>query len=100
MRSKVIKRCRLCSSNQLNQIINFGPIPIGNNLQKNISLSLKAKKYPLLVYQCTKCYHFQLGYEVSQSILYATNYTYLSGIGKSFHNHLSKFKLFSGFLII
>ncbi len=91
MKSKDIKKCRLCFSNNLKLIINFGSVPIGNNLLRNEKLSLKAKKYPLLVYQCSECEHFQLGYEVSKSILYATNYTYLSGIGKSFHNHLSKY---------
>ena len=50
-----------------------------------------AKTYPLQVFRCKECCHFQLGFSVSPKILYATNYTYLSNIGISFVNHIKEF---------
>ena len=40
---------------------------------------------------CKSCNHFQLNISVSPNLLYATNYTYLSGIGVSFVNHIKDY---------
>ena len=37
------------------------------------------------------CGHFQLGHSVLPKILYATNYTYLSNVGKSFMEHFKSY---------
>ena len=50
-----------------------------------------AEAYPLVLEQCQKCHHFQLNSSVKPDILYATNYTYLSGIGLSFRNHIIEY---------
>ncbi len=89
--SKKFLRCRLCDSKVLEIIFDFGKVPLGNNLQSNLKGALSAKTYPLQVFRCKKCFHFQLGYSVSPDILYATNYTYLSSVGVSFVNHIKKF---------
>ncbi len=70
--------------------------------------AINADKYPLIVYKCLNCSHFQLGHSVNPKNLYATNYTYLSSIGNSFVNHMrdyakwvnNKFNLSSGSLVI
>ncbi len=92
---KLIKCCRLCQGN-LKQIINFGNVAIGNNLVKNFSKAKKVKKYPLSINNCSKCNHYQLGASIDPKILYAKNYTYLSGIGLSFLEH---FENYSNWLI-
>ena len=51
----------------------------------------QASKYPLNVYRCNDCHHFQLGVAVDPKKLYATNYTYLSAVGKSFVQHLEQY---------
>ena len=86
-----IKKCRLCDSVALNSFINFDTVALGNNLQSDIKKSEMADEYPLEVLNCQSCNHFQLSCSVSPEILYATNYTYLSGIGKSFVKHLKKY---------
>ena len=91
MRNKKITVCRLCSSKKLTEIVNFGNMPIGNNLQKSVVNSLKTKTYPLAVQKCDHCKHFQLTYEVSPNELYAKNYTYLSGVGIMFKEHLNSY---------
>ena len=93
---KKIVKCRLCSKKNLELIIDFNKIPIGNNYQKKLSYAIKAKTYHLCLKRCNDCGHFQLGHIVDKKILYATNYTYLSGVTKTFLNH---FELYSKFII-
>ena len=82
---KKIKRCRLCNSEEIKKIYNFGSIPIGNDLQKNQFQSINCQKYPLSLYKCSACNHFQLSISVNPKILYAKNYTYLTGVTKTFN---------------
>ncbi len=91
MHGKKINRCRLCSSRKIHKVINFGRIPLGNNLLTDKKQSLRAKKYPLILNNCKECNHFQLSYSVNPKILYAKNYTYLSGTGPSMVSHLKDY---------
>ena len=88
---KPIRKCRLCFSEQLEYLYNFGNVALGNNLLNNIADTLEVSKYPLAVQICNNCNHFQLTYSVDPNKLYATNYTYLSSIGASFVKHIQKF---------
>ena len=89
--SRFIVNCRLCKKNNLDVIFDFGLVPLGNNLQSSIKDSLSVDNFPLVLVQCSNCKHFQLNFSVDPKILYATNYTYLSGIGNSFRKHLKEF---------
>lgn len=91
MFGKSIKACRLCGSKKIINVINFGEVPLGNNLVSKKNLSLKVKKYPLILNCCKNCNHFQLSYSVNPKTLYAKNYTYLSGTGISMIKHLKKY---------
>ena len=86
-----VNSCRLCSQSDLIPIIDFGEVPLGNNLQSSLHLAKNVNKYRLSVNQCVNCNHFQLSDSISPNLLYATNYTYLSGIGKSFVEHINKY---------
>jgi SAM-dependent methyltransferase len=88
---KNITQCRLCNSKKIKQVYNFGLIPLGNNLQKSKLQSINCQKYPLSLMQCTKCSHFQLSISVNPKILYAKNYTYLTGVTKTFKKHFSDY---------
>ena len=88
---KNITQCRLCDSKKIKQIYNFGLIPLGNNLQKFRLQSINCKKYPLSLMQCSKCNHFQLSISINPKILYAKNYTYLTGVTKTFKKHFSDY---------
>ena len=91
LRNKYLKKCRLCQSKKLKPYFNFGKIPLGNNLETSLESAILAKTYPLYVFRCTSCNHFQLNFSVSPKQLYATNYTYLSGVGKSFVSHIEEY---------
>ena len=84
---KKIIKCRICENRKLKKIINFGNVSLGNNLRKNKKDSIRVKKYPLQLNQCLNCNHFQLSHSVNPKILYATNYTYISGVTKTFIKH-------------
>lgn len=92
-KNQIILNCRLCRHNKLKNIFDFGLVPLGNNLRANKIESLKIEKYPLSINQCLNCNHFQLNFSVDPELLYATNYTYLSGIGNSFRKHLEQFAI-------
>ncbi len=88
---KTITSCRLCSSKDLKKFVCFGDIPLGNNLLPKKNLAKNAEVYPLQINCCNSCSHFQLSTSVNPNKLYATNYTYLSGIGPSFVKHLNSY---------
>ena len=88
---KKITQCRLCNSKKIKQVYNFGLIPIGNNLQKSRLQSLLCQRYPLSLMLCSTCGHFQLSISVNPKILYAKNYTYLTGVTKTFNKHFSDY---------
>jgi SAM-dependent methyltransferase len=85
---KKIGACRLCGDDHLQQQVDFGEVPLGNNLQQTRDAAVAASSYPLALMRCGTCGHFQLGAAVDPALMYATNYTYLSGIGASFVKHL------------
>ncbi len=91
--SKYIKKCRLCGSGSLAKVLNFGKVPLGNNLGNTEKFSLRAREYPLNLVKCKSCSHFQINFSVSPNELYTTNYTYLSGIAESFLDHFEKYAL-------
>lgn len=83
-----LTNCRLCNSSNLHSVIDFGHIPLGNNLNFSKIDSLNSEKFPLEVERCNSCGHFQLSFSVNKEILYQRDYSYLSSIGKKFVDHL------------
>jgi SAM-dependent methyltransferase len=86
-----IAACRLCGATALDAIVDFGAVALGNNLLETQAEAKAATAYPLVLMRCETCGHFQLGHAVDPTILYATNYTYLTGIGASFIRHLEDY---------
>jgi 2-polyprenyl-3-methyl-5-hydroxy-6-metoxy-1,4-benzoquinol methylase len=83
--------CRLCYESHLKEVFDFGEVPLGNNLQHSLIDAFNLDQFRLNVMRCQACGHFQLGYSVSKELMYATNYTYLSGIGKAFLKHIQEY---------
>ncbi|MDP3802977.1 class I SAM-dependent methyltransferase [Brevundimonas sp.] len=88
---RAIEICRLCGGKELTHYVDFGEVPLGNNLQESTEAARGAAAYPLVLNRCDACAHFQLGHAVAPELLYATNYTYLSGIGVSFVKHFAEY---------
>lgn len=91
--SKILSNecCRLCNSSNIDVIFDFGFIPLGNNLQRDLKRAIQADDFPLVVCRCINCGHFQLGHSVAKEMMYALNYTYLSGIGEAFLRHIKDY---------
>ena len=87
----LINECRLCVSKDLKSLINFGSVALGNNLLEKKEKAEQVDEFPLEVMNCQSCNHFQLSAAVNPKILYATNYTYLSGVGQSFVKHINNY---------
>lgn len=88
---KKINLCRICGNNEFSNLINFNKIPLGNDLEVTKYKANKADTFKLAVIKCNNCNHFQLTHHVHPEKLYANNYTYLSGVGKTFLDHLNQY---------
>lgn len=74
-----VKRCKLCSSGNLIEMINFGDMPIAHKL-----LTRKEKKedyYPLIVHYCKSCGLGQIYEPIKSEVLYK-NYNYCISLWK------------------
>ncbi len=72
---KKIANCRLCGSKLPAAVINFGLVPLANNLKTLENLGKNEFKAPLMATTCKKCGSHQLLYEVDPGILFK-NYQY------------------------
>ena len=82
------KRCVLCKSKNLRQVLNFGKTPLANSYIKK--LSVKEKHYPLVCILCLDCKHLQLQHLIKPRILFE-NYMYVSGTSPVFVRHFESF---------
>lgn len=92
---RLLTQCRLCAAEELDNWLDFGLLPLGNNLQNVKTNAKKVEEYPLAVNRCRKCGHFQLSVSVHPTKLYAENYTYLSGIAASFISHFKEYSVWA-----
>ena len=80
--------CRVCSSNQLEPVIDLGDQPWCNNFLTRDQVG-KEPYYPLRVVYCHQCSTAQLDYTVKKEVMFA-DHTYLSGTTRTLSNHFAK----------
>lgn len=79
-KTKKIKFCRLCKSENLKKIYNFGNFFVSNFVtKKEINKGIKA---PLNLVHCKKCDLLQLSHSAPQEIMYKKFYWYRSSVTK------------------
>lgn len=83
--NRLIKKCRVCDSDQLQLAIDLGFQPWGNNFLKKEDVG-KEPFYPLRVIFCMVCRTPQLDYTVPKEVMFG-EHTYLSGITKTLSDH-------------
>jgi len=81
-----IKKCRVCDSKKLVEILSLGEQCLSDFLASN----RKPKKFPLDLVLCPKCDLLQLRNTVPQKFLYTPRYGYRSGINFTMKNELNK----------
>ena len=79
----ISKKCRVCNSKNLKNVLSLGSQPLANNLENNPG---RSSKYPLGLKLCTKCFNCQLSYIVPSKKLF-DKYLYKSSISNSFIKH-------------
>ena len=76
---KIVKKCRICYSDKLSNIYDFGKVYLSGNIIKKPK---KEKKYLLNLLLCKNCKHVQIGNVVNPDLLFK-NYLWETGVSKS-----------------
>jgi hypothetical protein len=85
---KEITNCRLCKSEKLQTVLDFGLSPLANSYP--LTKDEKENEYPLTVVKCDCCGHVQLKETINPEILFS-NYTYASSDSPSLIGHFKEF---------
>lgn len=87
MKYQKINYCRLCNSNRIKQLVNFGPICSSSTFPyKNMKYN---KITPMIFGICKKCRLAQLVHNYNLKELYNDDYGYRSGINQAMVKHLT-----------
>ena len=65
----------MCGNASLTKAMSLTPTPPGNDFLSKEELGREEPVYPLDLYFCEECHHFQLGHVVDPQILYQKNAT-------------------------
>jgi SAM-dependent methyltransferase len=82
------KNCVLCSSQNIDSVINFGTMPLANSYP--LTKSSKEKYFNLSCVICDDCGHLQLKELVNPKLMF-DNYLYVSGTSKVLVNHFKSY---------
>ena len=82
--------CRICSSNNLELILDLGKQPPSNAFIKKENLEKHEDKFPLRLYLCKECYLLQLLDIVDKEILFK-EYLYMTSASKPIVNHFKNY---------
>ena len=74
---KTVSVCRLCDSSKVKQVLDFGLVPLANNLRIKEDLDKEEFRAPLRVFVCLDCGSCQLYDEVDPNLLFK-EYNYAS----------------------
>ncbi len=88
MISKTIHECRLCGSEELQNIIELGDQPPANSLRESSSDSLE--NIPLTICRCESCTTIQLTETIDPEYLF-TNYVWVTGTSKGAREYSQMF---------
>ena len=78
--------CRLCRSENLEEVISLASTPPANELLAADQLDIRQDRFPLRLYFCHDCHHLQLLDVVSPERLFR-HYVYVSGTSPVFRQH-------------
>jgi len=93
------KKCRICSSENLQLVLDLGKQPPANALLDEKQLSVPEDKFPLRLFWCSDCFLVQLLDIVSKESLFK-NYLYMTSASKPIITHFSQYAkdIFNKFL--
>lgn len=83
---KQLTECRCCKSKSLIEYLDYGQMPLANNLEDTQEQAINAKRYPMKLLFCEDCGLSQLSIVINPDILFK-NYTYRSAMSQTYKNH-------------
>ena len=87
--SKIIKKCQICDSRELFEILDLGYLPSVNDFQ-DINISQDEQLFfPSKIFQCKKCQLVQLSCIVNKEVLFPSSYPYTSSTTKILRQNFS-----------
>jgi len=84
------QKCRICSSKNLNMILDLGQQPPANSFVDQDKLDFPESKFPLRLFWCADCYLVQLLDIVDKEYLFK-NYLYMTSASKPIVEHFKKY---------
>ena len=84
------QKCRICSSTNLNMILDLGEQPPANSFVDKNQLNSSESKFPLRLFWCGDCYLVQLLDIVDKEFLFR-NYLYMTSASKPIVDHFKKY---------
>jgi SAM-dependent methyltransferase len=82
--------CRLCLSPGLVQVLQLASTPPANELLREDELGTGQTEFPLGIWRCPSCNHFQLPVVIDPERLFK-NYVYVSGTSRVFVDHFRRY---------
>lgn len=86
---KEYNHCRLCGSNEVKTVLDFGETALANSYLNEEDLNKEEFKAPLKMFLC-KCGSFQLHHTVNPDLLFK-NYLYESSTSETFKKHFESY---------
>jgi hypothetical protein len=86
--SRIISSCRICKSNNLQEILDLGIQPLANNL-RSLADQNPEKKFPLILLRCSECTSIQLSVNVNPKLMFQ-DYLWITGTSESARDHCGK----------
>lgn len=88
--SRVVDRCQVCESSNLDLILFLGYLPPVNTMPKIGSPICEQPSYPAQLMCCQNCFLVQLGLVVDAKILFPSDYPYTSSTTKILRDNFSE----------
>ena len=88
----LVKKCRICSSKNLELILDLGNQPPANSLLDKNQLENPEFKFPLRLFWCKDCFLVQLLDIISKEDLF-THYFYMTSASKPIVDHFRKYAM-------
>ena len=87
--SKVIKKCQVCSSTDLFEVLDLGYLPSVNDFQDINKSQDEQLFFPSKIVQCKNCKLVQLSCIVNKEVLFPSSYPYTSSTTKILRENFS-----------
>jgi SAM-dependent methyltransferase len=86
---KQVEKCRACGSAEFEQVMDFGFMPLANNLGYSKHQAIEAERFPLILLACKECTLLQLSVVIPPEKLFK-DYVYRSSMSQTYKDHCLK----------